>query len=856
MENKKIKKFYAWFGIFAVIMLTLILQSTKTACSHIKVAKYNKESWEIVWPAIVSALLAIFGTLVTSYVFLKDALDRTIDEKPYYKKVIERYRQERVRLLMYYSITFVGISCYLILFQRAVKGNKTYDGFLYFGIIMVVLLLLISLIFLYRCINIDESIYECADSVNINIVDKIYEMWKRWDRKGNWKIFIEVYAQQRDKGLKRFLEVEPYEADKDKDFNKNNFIIKFSEWEKFILSFLDKSAGFQNGQSVEERMSVAARYISKLTIVQEVEKRDTEIKDDLRSCVCIEIQRYAELLEKNKVGIEEILIIYQLLSDYRDTLQVKKEKKFSIEGSILHKLKAKVRQIVYIVGKNLRFIEKEGCDDEDRNTYILYAFFMLKFYISINSLARIPKIEIFYPSAKMDDADFYNVRFENTSFRASLFRKTLFARIHMVESNMAFSRFEGCNFYNSDIRGTSISNSSFRNCLLAEMILLHVDATGAEFMDVDLSETTFDDTLVINVEFHNSVFSHTSFINCKLAQVNFTDVVSKEMVRSSFENSTMKKINFESNGNNMKIPQCFQDCDRNYFQDLEIERKDNGRKSREESDIWNNIRKKENFGLDMSSASFVNTVAEKLVFHDMCLNASIFSNAVMQESKWENVCMRGCVMDGTNLTEAIFIHTDVESCMMAGSILYKGSFCLVNLQNSNLCGCHASGSKWTCCAFDKSDVSHIDLTKSRIKYSSFRDTIMTEAELTYAEFEDVLFDNLNGRAILSSYSRFEDCSFLNAYLASSNFNYTVFERCNLELANIMGSTVEEAVFERCDFKNANFRECCFIKVEFRNNDNFSQEIFENSTFIDCKFVGNDTLWGRIFQNNPEHFNVI
>lgn len=603
-------------------------------------------------------------------------------------------------------------------------------------------------------------------------------------------------------------------------------------------------------------MSVAARYISKLTIVQEVEKRDTEIKDDLRSCVCIEIQRYAELLEKNKVGIEEILIIYQLLSDYRDTLQVKKEKKFSIEGSILHKLKAKVRQIVYIVGKNLRFIEKEGCNDEDRNTYILYAFFMLKFYISINSLAKIPKIEIFYPSAKMDDADFYNVRFENTSFRASLFRKTLFARIHMVESNMAFSRFEGCNFYNSDIRGTSISNSSFRNCLLAEMILLHVDATGAEFMDVDLSETTFDDTLVINVEFHNSVFSHTSFRNCKLAQVNFTDVVSKEMVRSSFENSTMKKINFESNGKDMKTPQCFQDCDRNYFQDLEVIIKDNGRKSIEESDIWNNIRKKENFGLDMSSASFVNTVAEKLVFHDMCLNASIFSNAVMQESEWKNVCMRGCVMDGTNLTKAKFIHTDVESCMMAGSILYKGIFRLVNLQNSNLCGCHASGSEWTCCAFDKSDVSHIDLTKSIIKYSSFRDTIMTEAELTDAEFEDVLFDNLNGRAILSSYSRFEDCRFLNAYLASSNFNYTVFKRCNLELANIMGSTVEEAVFESCDFKNANFRECCFIKVEFRNNDNFSQEIFKNSTFIDCKFVGNDTLWGRIFQNNPEHFNVI
>lgn len=84
MREKK-HKIIKWI-VVNLVAAPLVLLGVFTGYSHFKTGMYSFESWEIVWPAMVSTLIAVFGTLVTSYVFLKDALDRTIDEKPYYKK--------------------------------------------------------------------------------------------------------------------------------------------------------------------------------------------------------------------------------------------------------------------------------------------------------------------------------------------------------------------------------------------------------------------------------------------------------------------------------------------------------------------------------------------------------------------------------------------------------------------------------------------------------------------------------------------------------------------------------------------------------------------------------------------------
>lgn len=824
--------------IFSFLLIAfLMIQILRTLVSHFIAGEYSSKSWEIVWPVIVSTMIAVLGTLVTSYVFLKDTLDRTINEKPYYAKVIGEYRQEKIKILLWYSVMFVGISCYLMLFQNVNDGNSNfyYDLFLYVGILAVASILILSIHFLYQCINIDRAICKIAESLLERLDKDIENVWMHMgsDRTGFFGRYID---SREDSTISEFLDVSKDDhnnSGKNKEetgeFDEEKFVIRFSEWEKFILAFLEKSDGFHYGQDTRQKIIVAAGDIERFEVIQQVEYDDAE-SNDWGQSVYLAIQRYRKLVEKN-MSLQNFLHTYQLLSDYRDILQVKQD-------NVLHSK-------LFEKGRKSKTIKENG--------HILYMFFWIRFYSFTKCLSTLPKIEIFYPLAKLNTVDLYNVRFENSSFRASSFNEVIFARTKMVGTNMALSKFIDCNFYNADIRNCALGNALFEKCLMTEMILSDVDVTGTNFVEVDLRESTFENAVIVNVEFHKSILSNVNFIDCKLSQIDFYDIVKEDLKYSNFEKSILKDICFPISPVTIEIPERYHDCDRNYFKKLGVKINSEGLKEREKSDIWDNINDK--VVLDMSFSSFTYAVAERIDFRNMLLHATLFTRANLQKSNLQNLCMKGCIMDGVNLTEAAIKYVDMESCVLTGAVLYKAKLQLVNLQNSNLLDCHASESVWTCCMLDKSDISKIDLTKSLIKYSSYRDTILKDAEFTHAHFMDVIFENCNGIGMLSSYSYFENCNFVNALLADSNFNYTIFKECDMSLANLADSTIQEAEFVDCEFENSNFRGCCFIQVTFNNNKNISEEIFEGSTFIRCLFEGSNKEWKKIFSDCPDKYRI-
>lgn len=819
--------------IFGLLLIAfLMIQILRTLVSHFIAGEYSSKSWEIVWPVIVSTMIAVLGTLVTSYVFLKDTLDRTINEKPYYFKVIGEYRQEKIKILLWYSVMFVGISCYLMLFEN-VNGNNSdsyYDLFLYAGIFAVAFILVLSIHFLYQCINIDRAIGKIAKSILERLDKDIKNEWKHMNRDGAG--FIDKYIDSREGNtISEFLDVskEDHSNEETEEFDEEKFVIRFSEWEKFILAFLDKSDGFHYGQDTRQRIIIATGDIERFKVIQQVEYDDAK-NNDWGQSVYLAIQRYRQYVEDN-MSLQNFLDVYQFLSDYRDILQVKQD------NGLYSKLFEK--------GRKSKAIKENG--------YILYMFFWLRFYSFTKCLSTLPKIEIFYPLAKLNTVDFYNVRFENSSFRASFFNEVIFARTKIVGTNMSLSKFVDCNFYNADIRNCALGNALFKNCLMKEMILSDVDVTGTNFDEIDLRESTFENAVLVNVEFHKSNLNHVNFIDCKLSQIDFYDIIENDLKYNNFEKSILKDIYFPISPVIIEIPENYYDCDKNYFKKLGVKINSEGLKEREESDIWNNINDK--VVLDMSFSSFMYAVAERINFHNMLLHATLFTGANLQKSNLQSLCMKGCIMDGVNLAGATIIYVDMESCVLTGAVLYKAKFQLVNLQNSNLSDCHASESIWTCCILDKSDISKIDLTKSLVKYSSYRDTILKDAELTHAHFMDVVFENCNGTGMLSSYSYFENCNFVNAFLADSNFNYTIFKECDMSLANLANSTIQEAEFVDCEFENSNFRGCCFIQVTFNNNKNINKEIFEGSTFIRCLFEGSNRGWEEMFSDCPEKYKI-
>ena len=64
MREKK-HKIIKWI-VMGLIVSGVLVQGVLTGRSHIKTGKYSSDSWEVVWPVIVSTFIAVFGTLVTS----------------------------------------------------------------------------------------------------------------------------------------------------------------------------------------------------------------------------------------------------------------------------------------------------------------------------------------------------------------------------------------------------------------------------------------------------------------------------------------------------------------------------------------------------------------------------------------------------------------------------------------------------------------------------------------------------------------------------------------------------------------------------------------------------------------------
>lgn len=554
------------FGVLTIIVL--LFQILSTLHEHLQAGAYSSQSWELVWPVLVSTLIAVFGTLVTSYVFLKDTLDRTIDEKPYYGKVIGEYRREKMKALMWYSIVFMGISCYLILFQNAVDMAEdqefSYALPLYIGIFAVAALLIISVRFLYECINSDRAIGRSAQGLLATQEEVISKKWE--SLRDDWSIFVDseyisyIRMKSTDTTLSEYLEVEAGVAGE--GFDEEKFINRFSEWEKFILAFLDKTSGFQQGQTIEQRITIAAGYIQKLGVIQEIEQRDQE-----HNCWKEDAYRKIESYGKkaDSISIQMFLDIYRLLSDYRDILQVKLDKKDYLSEPARRRCLKKQR---------------------NRRQSILYLFFLLRFYSSLRCLVTLPKIELFLPSTKLYHVDFYNARFENTSLRASRFLETLFVRAKLVGSNLALSLFDTCNFYNADIRNCSLGNAQFQNCLMSEMVWYDVDVTGAEFNQANLNKTTFENSILVNVDFKKTEFGYVSFINCKLGQIRFLDVKNRDLRHSSFDDSVLTAVEFPTHQEAMEgIPMRCMIHGMNYFRGLQVVFAENGMRERKQLNI-------------------------------------------------------------------------------------------------------------------------------------------------------------------------------------------------------------------------------------------------------------------------------
>lgn len=119
------------------------------------------------WPMFVSLAITMLGSLITTYIFLKDALDQALSEKPYYRTVVDKYRQETMKSLWRYSIlTLIFIAFTLALYFVLYFFNKRSHYLIRIALFVCYCVgMIISFCILHKCIHIEGGLYNVADKL-------------------------------------------------------------------------------------------------------------------------------------------------------------------------------------------------------------------------------------------------------------------------------------------------------------------------------------------------------------------------------------------------------------------------------------------------------------------------------------------------------------------------------------------------------------------------------------------------------------------------------------------------------------------------------------------------------------------
>lgn len=829
-KRSKLKATVAIIVIFAVAVAVIFLISEE---QFGEISTVYDDQRSTLWPLLITLIATMLGSLITSYVFLKEALDRTSDEKTYYSVVIREYREKTMRSLWLYmlmSLSLMGIviCLYSMFYFMHIRSRDEVRIILIlsYGVCMIG-----SAWFLNKCIDIDRGLHKTADKLlKIQIAEarELLDTLKQkrdqmlWESSAN-ESFDELIDRitSEAESTEAWLQIED-ETEKSR-INKKKFINRFSEWEKILFCLAENGEGFLHRQSMAERVRFAVEHGETVYGATDVEQNDAEDHNHSwgKNFPYKEVFRIKQALKIDGTGFCDA---YYILSEIRNLLQVQME----------------------------TAPRKEAEPLKENEVGTLFLFFLMQ--LSLYVFCMLPKLEVFFPSGKFSFIDFYGIRFETSSFRTSLFNCCLFVRNRIKDCNFGMASFNNCEFYYTGSEDCSFTNTLFESCFFHNAKFENVDFTGAVLKNCDLKRAQFEGVVLANVTLTEAVLGKNNFSSSRLTDITFTLAQDKDgnrdMKECGFASSVLERVKldlFPEKDYRQVFPRIWAEAKKEKADILEERKCRYGQDGLMMQKTWGEVAEEAVFKMDQ--CDFTSAELTGIVFYRTCMEQSVFVKTQMDSIKIYACDMHGCIMEQANLRQGRIRASDFRSAVLADAIFYRSRCRLVNFEDSDMNKLHASAARFSLCSFERSDCSSIDLTMARVKESSFQDVILKEAELTRAFFTRVSFVNCIADGMLSSYSTFKDCIFKNAFLGHSSFNYSEFFNCSFAFASFADSTVSGARFDSCDFTETNFNNTCFIGVTFKDSKHLNVDSFKGARFINPVFEGTDKFFDRILIKN-------
>ena len=789
-------------------------------------------------PVIISVVITLLGSLITTYIFLKEALDRVTDQKPYAVEVISCYRKKTIkRLQKLFALTIMLTGFTAILYFLFWDENETnlciFIGHLAW-IASVVSLCILSGVFLNSCVDTESILLTEAleiekkikkEACTLTQEDAFREGFIR-SVSGNPGVFSGQQRKENDskmdnrrwKELCNELELEIDEREGGRFIQEKSFMFHFSALEEWLKLLANTFSDQKEDDIFSTKLIHGLNHAETLN----GDVLEKSANNDLSENVFCHrlIKRFGKEKEELK-GIESqhIYKMYMLLSRYRDVI---------------------------------RFIyetDEEECREKQMDVggddNILKVYYLLQKSCYLLYLRVIPKITVMQPMGKLVDIDFYGCRIEDSSFRGGVFSRAMLARIKAVNTNFDMVKFRVTSFFNGDVRNCAMSNCVFKSVDFERAGFENIDFNYSYFWNCNFrsaslkksrfSQNTINRAILFDTDFSSSRMWDVFFLNLKGNEIRDcifadADIMGWKIISQNNEKDYKKEIEQmkaaakcqgesqmiewiqelclppSKEGMNVadgalprvQIAEFYNKIKKymcSYFRWQEENQKTN---EIDNQDIWLKIDCL--MKLHISNSIFSGARIRNNFFFLTGFDRGIFKEAQMERLQALFLDMKGCVAIGANLKESWLIGVDLRQSNLEEVNLYQAKLSGVNLEDVNLIRAQASQSHVSSCNFGRSICSDLSLTGATVWDTSFCDAILERAEFTGSKFVRVALRRSVLEGLLSPYGEFIDCDFGEANLTGANFNFCKFRGCRFDRAVLRDVSKMGATFERCTFE--------------------------------------------------------
>lgn len=158
--------------------------------------------------------------------------------------------------------------------------------------------------------------------------------------------------------------------------------------------------------------------------------------------------------------------------------------------------------------------------------------------------------------------------------------------------------------------------------------------------------------------------------------------------------------------------------------------------------------------------------------------------------------------------------------------------------------------------FSKINFSAESLLKAEYDNCTFRDCILSDADLNNITFTECLFEDCNLSMAQVKYTSLRNIKFINCKMTGFNFSHcdpfllqVTFNECILQLASFYKLKLRNTNFNNCDLREADFTEADLAGASFTECDLmgviFQDSIMEKADFRTARNYSIDPEMNRI-----------